>query len=146
MAKVPQKSFLEKSWSINATFFVGLLTLLCMLRIFYFDQLFWVGAFIVLCYANLLSGSLILSLRFGLKEIHIKRGSLKQMLVNTQTLVSSWGKYKLENLLQCWKKWFWPANSMRSTHLLVKIHNACPFFFMFVSINRTGLGKLPVLN
>ena len=38
-----------------------------------------------------------------------------------------------ENLFQCRNKWFRPANGMRSTHLLVKIHNR-HLFRVFLNI------------
>ena len=35
-----------------------------------------------------------------------------------------WQK-KMEKFVLMPKKWFWTASSMRSTHMLVKIHNTC---------------------
>ena len=48
-------------------------------------------------------------------------------------LLSRLWRKRWKNLSKWWKRWFWPANSIRSTHLLVKIHNTLsyPVFYFF---------------
>ena len=44
-----------------------------------------------------------------------------------------------ENLFECWKILFWPANGVQSTQLLVKIHNSDPFTnFMYFFIDNVN--------